>query len=219
MKRKQRRISIIVATGLLFALLLASSPNVSAGGDKCVNINFQYTDGHEDVGKFCGGNNITDGLHVTELHVSCSDKFPGGIAEKSDLDGHIVESWVIMKLNDDDTVDKICGPEEQDECPNLVATLHENGDVILTFDELEDDTKLYRSDDGGDWEKIDKIEEGETEYHDTTTEEGVSYAYSFDKYGECPVEVTLIPVFPTVLAMGLAVLGSTLAYVGLRRRQ
>ncbi len=218
MKRVQNSKKILLTTSLLLGFFLVSVPTASAG-DKCVEINFQYTDGHSDVGKFCEGNDIESGLHVDSLHVSCSDKFIGGVGQKSDLAGHTIDTWVIVKLDKDGEVDKICGSEPEDECPTLTATLQANGDVLLEFDEVKKNQKLYRSDDGGDFEEIVKLDEDATSYLDTDTDDGVTYVYSFDKKGECPAEVTQIPVFPTLLAAGLAVIGSSLAYAGLRRRK
>ena len=55
---------------------------------------FIYDDGHVDSG--CSNtNNVTTGIHVNSLHVSCSDDFTGGTAKKSDLDGHLIVDYQI----------------------------------------------------------------------------------------------------------------------------
>ncbi len=210
--------NVMLGTLVVGVLLSVSIPPANAGS-KCVIINFQYTDGHSDEGLFCEGNDITTGIHVNELHVSCSDQFEGGVGQKSDLDGHMISSWIIYKLDDDGNIKKVC-PEPPEECPPLNAEAMGDGSVKLTFDPLPKDMKLYRGEPGDDkLEKLVKLEEGDTMYHDTDTVVGTTYIYAFDKYGECPVEVTSIPVFPSAVAGALAVVGSAVAYLGIRRRK
>jgi hypothetical protein len=206
----------MLATILAFAFAAAVAPTSAAAGDKCVDINFQYSDGHSDVGIFCQGNDITSGIHVNSLHVSCSDKFEGGVGQKSDLAGHTIVSWSIKKLDKDGEVDKVCGTET---CPPLSLTAHGDGSILVQFSALAKKGNLYRSEDGDDWEKIAKLPQGATTYLDANTTAGVSYAYSLDKYGKCPKEIVSIPVLPTFLSAVLAVAGAGVAFLAIARRR
>jgi len=95
---------------MMLAMLALFVPvPAAAGPEKCIDYSFTYTDGHGDSGYVCGTNEVTSGLHVNSLHISCSDDFPGGYSNgKSDLDGHQVASYSITKYKDGE-FDKFCG--------------------------------------------------------------------------------------------------------------
>jgi hypothetical protein len=107
-----------------------------------------------------------------------------------------------------------------EDCPIyiLVAVANDDGSITVTgnasgmFD-------LYRKAGGGEAEFIGTFD-GAFEYHDTDTVTGKSYTYlAFHGEEQCAqVEVTAIPVFPTVLAAAAAVGLSVLGYAALRRR-
>ncbi len=104
---------IAVLLGILIVAMSMATPASAKKEkeEKCVVIDFRYTDGHTDQGKFCDTKkDLTQedqGLHVESLHVSCSDKFEGGEGQKSDLDGHIVEYYSI-KWYEGDELKKSC---------------------------------------------------------------------------------------------------------------
>jgi hypothetical protein len=113
------------------ALLMAIVPSVASaappftepeecadqlGSEKGSYFLFEYNDS-DTVGVDSGcadKNEVTSadvpGLIATALHVSCSDEFPGGVPEKSDLgdpDRRVV-AWQIIKF-DKGEVKKTCG--------------------------------------------------------------------------------------------------------------
>ena len=114
-------------------------------------------------------------------------------------------------------------------CPTDV-TATANGDESITLRWTPapgaDGTNVYRAVGGEDFEYITTVAGDVTEWTDTDTVSGNSYAYlltTLEGNGEsvgCEVvEVTAIPVFPTVMAFGLATALGLLAYVALAARR
>ncbi|MDX1611651.1 MAG: PKD domain-containing protein, partial [Candidatus Thermoplasmatota archaeon] len=116
-QRRKRGLAGYLAIALLLQFLtgmigFSGAAWATHGGDlsECREFEFVYKDGHVDAGHSCSGSNdvprgdpglhLTSGpdLHALELHLSCSDDFDAdGNAEKSDLDGHQVARWFIIK--------------------------------------------------------------------------------------------------------------------------
>ena len=102
---------------------------------------FVYDDGAVDTG--CAEkNDVTPadipGLVANSLHVSCSDRFPGGVPEKSDLGGRLVVQFFISK----DGGKKTCGalPPPPQKPPELkvkkrasATYVHQYGIVTFTI--------------------------------------------------------------------------------------
>lgn len=115
------------------------------------------------------------------------------------------------------------------ECPaDLAAVANEDGSVTLTWTVAEgsDGTNIYRADGDGDFEYVATAAEGVATYTDETTVPGEGYAFTVTGlYGnaestDCPmVEVTAIPEFPTVVALGAASGAGLLAFALARRRK
>lgn len=114
---------------------------------------------------------------------------------------------------------------------SLAAQTHENGDILLTWDvivENEGSFLFYRV--LRDGEVIAEIEDvNETEYLDTDTEAGATYAYRVEAHGEgaatptvftvCgEIEATAVPFFGTAALLAVALVGTVGAYALLRRR-
>lgn len=225
------KIALSIASMLVLGLVLVGTP-ATAKGEKCAEYHFVYTDGHEDKGVFCDGNDIKSGLHVNTLHVSCSDKIEDGKAKKSDLDGHLIEAWQIIKTKDGKE-DKRCGPGVPDEPPrdncedlNLQAIALSDGNILLTFNSVLDGVNIYRAANGGPFSLVAELDEFDTSYMDTDTVPGTTYTYiaaptlDGQPVERCPpVQVTAVPVFGTGLAAGLAGIAGLAGYAGLRRRQ
>lgn len=119
-----------------------------------------------------------------------------------------------------------CAPD------NVTATTTEEG-ILLTWNETEDAMSFQITRTGGGEEVDYNVDGSETSFLDTEVEAGVTYTYKvqafvdqapsmpggttlMDPCGE--VEATAIPVFPTIVAAGLALVGGVGAYAGLRRR-
>ena len=117
-----KRILVSLTAALALALTLAVAAPTAASaqstnpctGKADTYFKFQYNFGvnGDVIDEGCAdGNEVTRAdvpdLIANELHVSCSDKFPGGIPEKSDLGdpNRRVEAWFISK----DGGKKTCG--------------------------------------------------------------------------------------------------------------
>lgn len=121
-----------------------------------------------------------------------------------------------------------CEPTADLACPtDLAATANADGSVTLTFTPApgSDGTNVYRTDAEGETDHLAVLGANVTAYTDTTAEAGASYTYSVTAFfgneesESCEVvEVTVIPVFPTAIAVGLAVAAGLAGYVMLRRR-
>lgn len=113
-------------------------------------------------------------------------------------------------------------PQEPEPCPavTLLATANADGSILVTAADLGADAVLVRSD-GGDAQEVARLGADATTFLDTDTRVGTTYTYTLlIDGGACgSVEVTAIPVFPSLLAGGLAVAASALGYVALRRRR
>ena len=119
--RTRRRALLMALTLALMSIgvVMPASAAHAATGEKCTTYFFEYTDGHVDRDTRCDATpvvNLTSGLHVNSLHVSCSDSFDTPVyddegnllgwdseSNKSDLDGHLiadvdgVPQWGIAK--------------------------------------------------------------------------------------------------------------------------
>lgn len=114
-------------------------------------------------------------------------------------------------------------------CPtDLVAVANGDGSVTLSWTPAPGSvgSNVYRADDGGDFEYLATVGQDVGTYTDATTTPGTGYEYLVTGlYGDqesqqCGVvEVTAIPEFPTLAAMGLATGGGALAMLLLRRRK
>ena len=105
-------VAVLALVASSLGLANADTPDGVLADGTCVAIDFAYDDGATDVGVYCGfGNELNQttvpSLTATTLHISCSDEFPGGVGEKSDLGGRLVTSWSIQKYKDGE-LDKEC---------------------------------------------------------------------------------------------------------------
>lgn len=113
-------------------------------------------------------------------------------------------------------------------CPtDLEAEALPDGSVRLTFTPANgtEGNNVYRTVADQDPVLMAELPPGATEFVDESTEPGTTYTYEVRSVfegretPECPtVEVTAIPVFPTVLGAVAASTVGILAYAGLRRR-
>lgn len=113
-------------------------------------------------------------------------------------------------------------------CPTgLTVVANPDGSVTLFWNDApgSDGTNIYRAADGGDFEYLATAVPEAEAYTDTTAVPGTSYEYAVTGlYGDAEsqqcgvVEVTAIPEFPTLAALGLATSGGALALL-LRRRK
>ncbi len=233
---------VMITAMFVMAMAMASTPVSAGSSDKCSEYHFIYTDGHEDQGEQCEGNEVSSDpaskkkynpdLHVKTLHVSCSDTiYENGTAKKSNLDGHLVASWLIIKT-DDGEEKKRCGtgiPEEPDpicEDLDLKAEALDGGNIKLTMNALDvDEYRLWKAVGAGPLVQILTVPANTTMYLDEDTEIGQSYTYAVqivlndEVVDTCQVEITAVPVFGSLLASGLAVSLGLLGYLGARRRQ
>lgn len=112
-----------------------------------------------------------------------------------------------------------CQPHEE-VCPidSLAASANDDGSITVSGS-ASGEFDLYRMD-GGEEAVLIGTFDGDFEYHDTDTVSGTTYTYTaMDGQETCArVEVTAIPVFPTVAAAVAAVGLSGLGYAMLRRR-
>lgn len=120
-------------------------------------------------------------------------------------------------------------PEEGD-CPDydLVATAQPDGSILLTFNDVPDDidqTNIYRFGGGETLQQIGSVGPDATSFLDTNTTVGETYTYVLtaetegEETGACDrASATAIPVFPSLAAGALAMMGAVGAYAGLRRR-
>ncbi len=236
---------LLVLLAGMFVLAMAAAP-VSAkdhkdddDDKKCAYIHFIYNDGHEDEGKFCDTNELHRDvdednkkyadIHVKTLHISCSDKFEGGEGQKSDLDGHTVTAWLIIKYDKDGEEKQRCGPgiPERPTCEDVDLMAHalDGGNIHLMWN-LPDDARGVKIVRDGD--VIALLAQPAEEFLDENTVVGDTYTYVLEVYfagdadGEptlsCRVQTTAVPVFGNVLATGLAAGLGLLAYAGARRR-
>lgn len=137
------------------------------------------------------------------------EDFPGGMKKKA--------FWV-----------EPCEANPAMECPSdLAAVANPDGSVTLTWAPVEgsDGSNIYRNDEDGDLDYLATVGPGVGSYTDNTTHAGDGYVYSVtalyggeESFPCSTVEVTAIPEFPTVAAMGLAAGGGALA-LGLARRK
>lgn len=108
------------------------------------------------------------------------------------------------------------------ECPAVDLTTEARGDgsIFLEASGLDQNASLMRSA-GGESEEVARLDGENTSYVDSDTEPGTTYTYELVIEGEpcAAVEVTAIPVFPSLLAGGAAVGVSMLGYAAFRRRQ
>lgn len=121
-----------------------------------------------------------------------------------------------------------CEQDGAEPCPSTVdAVANEDGSITVTTtgDPTSDATRLYRAEGSGEFELVATQGPMGGTYEDTNTTVGTTYTYIVtsvygdEERGPCDrVEVTAIPVFPTVLAAGLATVLGGLGYAGLRRR-
>lgn len=104
-------------------------------------------------------------------------------------------------------------------CLDLGATTNGDGSVSLHIDGLSESAVLLRAAGDAASEEIATLEAGDELHTDIDTEAGVTYTYTLVVDGVvCGlVEVTAIPVFPSVLTGGLAIGGSLLGYLGICR--
>ena len=122
-------------------------------------------------------------------------------------------------------------PHEHDgiPCPtDLTATANGDESITLRWTPAPgaDGTNIYRAVGGEDFVYITTVGGDVSEWTDTDTVSGNSYAYllttlegNSESTGCEVVEVTAIPVFPTVMAFGLATALGLVAYVALSRRK
>ena len=94
----------------------------------CIDYAIYYTNGSSDTGTFCDGNTVTrsddPNLVANSLHISCSDTFSSdGTAEKSDLDGHLITSFYIVKYDKDGNIKQTCGEEQISTTPTPTPTV------------------------------------------------------------------------------------------------
>lgn len=115
-------------------------------------------------------------------------------------------------------------PEEPEEpaCPPvaLTATANADGSILVSAAGLTGDAVLTRSD-GGEALQVASLDEAGAGFLDAETEVGTTYTYTLlaDGVACASVQVTAIPVFPSLAAGGLAVAASALGYVVVRRRR
>jgi len=106
-------------------------------------------------------------------------------------------------------------------CPEvgLEATANEDGSITVDVD-VEGNFTLMRSEGSGGFGSVGDFR-GDTRYVDTDTTPGVTYTYKvvIDEQDCARIVVTAIPVFPTLVAAGLASGLGLLGYVALRRRR
>ena len=123
----------------------SSSTGVTAPGcaDGEYAFAFKYEDGHTDSG--CSeSNTVTEGIHVNSLHVSCSDDFSGGTADKSDLAGHLVVDYQIVQMENGE-VKKACPDTPQPPNPDPYSSINDDATKQWVGYEVEispDDTNL-----------------------------------------------------------------------------
>jgi fibronectin type 3 domain-containing protein len=110
----------------------------------------------------------------------------------------------------------------------VTATANGDGSVTLRWTPAPgaDGTNIYRATGGDDLEYMLTVGGDVTSYLDNTTTAGNGYAYQLTtlegdrESSGCPVvEVTAIPVFPTVMALGLASVLGAGAYLALSVRR
>lgn len=240
----QMKTKLLMITAMfVMAMAMASTP-VSAKEPKlkdCIDYHFVYNDGHEDVGQHCDGKELDRDadeddkkyadIHVKTLHISCSDEFENGEGQKSDLDGHTVVNWLIIKYDKDGEEKERCGPgipEDEIDCADLdlQAEALDGGSIKLTMNALAgaDEYRIWREVNGGGLNPLATAPASTTEYLDTDTVIGSQYHYAVqivvdDEVIEtCHVELTSVPVFGNALTTGLAVSLGVLGYLGARRR-
>lgn len=104
------------------------------------------------------------------------------------------------------------GPEAV--CPPLMATANEDGTITVTAEGLNTTATLKR-----DGDVIATLDAVNTTFTDAAVENGVTYVYTLEVDREvcAMVEVTAIPVFPTLAAGAAAIGASMLGYLGVRR--
>lgn len=132
-RRRALLLVLILGISMLGAMVPAAAEATPIQGDKCIEYYFEYTDGHVDRDEICASTgtpakmNLTKsvhGIHVTRLHISCSDLYSVPVYEGdtligydtdgiSDLDGHLIAvedgkgQWGVAKNWTGDPVD--CG--------------------------------------------------------------------------------------------------------------
>ncbi len=116
-----RRIATTLIALVVIAASLAVAPAAFAGGDKTYQYTFNFVNGESISGTSTGnvaflrdaGGRSVDNPTGMDVHISCSDDFPGGWGEKDGPEQGVdtawqVESYTISKMKGG-KVDKTCG--------------------------------------------------------------------------------------------------------------
>lgn len=113
-------------------------------------------------------------------------------------------------------------PVETDcELASLSAVANEDQSVSLTAHDLNGSADLMRAEADGAFAQVAMLDAENDTFRDTTTEDGVTYTYQLHIGNETcgEVTVTAIPVFPSIAAGALAMVGGVLGYAVVKRRR
>ncbi len=108
--------------------------------DKCTFYDFRYTNGSQDTGEWCDGNEVTredvPTLNAIELHISCSDDFSDPANPKKSVlpAGLVISQWFIQKHDG-----KTCGTpihEPEQDITFTCTSVMISGDVPVNHAEL-----------------------------------------------------------------------------------
>lgn len=162
-------------------------------------------------------------IHETDDHTFVDTTVGEQSEEKHGTAAHLIEYTACPDESEEDPPAEPqpveCPPVELEAYPRNDGSIGVNASGLHATD-FEGELALMRSD-GGEFEQVASLEVGNQFYIDTDTEVGTTYTYELVLDGEtCSVlEVTAIPVFPTLLAGGAAIGVSMLGYAAMRRRR